>query len=570
VSLPFNQILQGDCRQVMRAFPADSIDLVMFSPPYFGLRAYGVEAEAVWGGDPNCQHDFSVQAPPRRPRSVDDVKDPNSKQATVRGSAFNISGGYFCSKCNAWRGELGLEPTWRMYVEHMVEVCREVKRVLKKTGSMYIVLGDTYQDKNLLGIPWRVAFALIEDGWILRNDIIWYKPNHMPSSVKDRLTQTYEHIFHFVKSRKYYYNLDNIREPHKTESIERWDRALRQKVDSNAKLRRKMLETTGVTVASMVPKWFEYTKHDLAVGRVGGFSYTDPLHKKAYNVKGKNPGNSLEVKWSNPESPIVEHFRRKGSGGHYDYGGLSSPEGKHYAEKGRNPGDTIKVKRGKYKEAGIHSPGERDWYWSEQRNLPPKEEIYRYLVYWKEKSGLSLDDIKRSFHDDGDKVSHWFTRPDSEHGFAYPSKEDWVKLKELLGFDDKYDKAMTETFLVPVTDLGHPLGKNPGDYWSISTKPFKGLHFAVYPVSICVRPILSSAPPDGVVLDPMCGSGTTCLAAQLINLKRWDLLGYEPNETAKSIDWRLKWIGIDINRSYVELARDRLKPYLVKTMLDYG
>jgi DNA modification methylase len=409
-----------------------------------------------------------------------------------------------------------------MYVEHMVEVCREVKRVLKKTGSMYIVLGDTYQDKNLLGIPWRVAFALMEDGWILRNDIIWYKPNHMPSSVKDRLTQTYEHIFHFVKSRKYYYNLDNIREPHKTESIERWDRALRQKVDSNAKLRRKMLETTGVTVASMVPKWFEYTKHDLAVGRVGGFSYTDPLHEKAYNVKGKNPG------------------------------------------------DTIKVKRGKYKEAGIHSPGERDWYWSEQRNLPPKEEIYRYLVYWKEKSGLSLDDIKRSFHDDGDKVSHWFTRPDSEHGFAYPSKEDWVKLKELLGFDDKYDKAMTETFLVPVTDLGHPLGANPGDYWSISTKPFKGLHFAVYPVSICVRPILSSAPPDGVVLDPMCGSGTTCLAAQLINLKRWDLLGYEPNETAKSIDWRLKWIGIDINRSYVELARDRLKPYLVKTMLDYG
>jgi DNA modification methylase len=354
-----------------------------------------------------------------------------------------------------------------MYVEHMVEVCREVKRVLKKTGSMYIVLGDTYagshcgsrdyrekyglnkperydkpspqaeatgyQPKCLMGIPWRVAFALIEDGWILRNDIIWYKPNHMPSSVKDRLTQTYEHIFHFVKSRKYYYNLDNIREPHKTESIERWDRALRQKVDSNAKLRRKMLETTGVTVASMVPKWFEYTKHDLAVGRVGGFSYTDPLHEKAYNVKGKNPGDT--------------------------------------------------------------------WKWSEDT----KEKAWYY----------NLGKIRQ-------------------------------KMRE-LGLPEQ-----------------NPKGRNPGDHWSISTKPFKGAHFAVYPVSICVRPILSSAPPDGVVLDPMCGSGTTCLAAQLINLKRWDLLGYEPNETAKSIDWRLKWIGIDINRSYVELARDRLKPYLVE------
>jgi hypothetical protein len=128
--------------------------------------------------------------------------------------------------------------------------------------------------------------------------------------------------------------------------------------------------------------------------------------------------------------------------------------------------------------------------------------------------------------------------------------------------------------LIPLGDIWtkqtYKFSGNPGDYWSINTKPFKGAHFAVYPVDICIRPILSSCPPNGVVLDPMCGSGTTCLTAQLINLKRWDLLGYEPNETAKSIDWRLKWIGIDINRSYVELARDRLKPYLVKTMLDYG
>jgi hypothetical protein len=128
------------------------------------------------------------------------------------------------------------------------------------------------------------------------------------------------------------------------------------------------------------------------------------------------------------------------------------------------------------------------------------------------------------------------------------------------------DKRLQQDFVNWVHDhAGHVKGANPGDYWSISTKPFKGPHFAIYPVSICVRPILSSAPPDGVVLDPMCGSGTTCLAAQLINLKRWDLLDYEPNETAKSIDWRLKWIGIDINQNYVELARDRLKPYLIET-----
>jgi len=144
-------------------------------------------------------------------------------------------------------GQLGLEPTYEDYVQHIVEVCRELWRVLTKDGSFYLNLGDTYagnklgktdkkvaeyvkdSQKNLvktrpanisakclIGIPWRVALALIDDGWILRNDVIWHKPNCMPSSVKDRLTNTYEHIFHFVKSRKYYYNLDAIRQPHKS------------------------------------------------------------------------------------------------------------------------------------------------------------------------------------------------------------------------------------------------------------------------------------------------------------------------------------------------------------------
>jgi len=166
----------------MKTFPSESIDLVMFSPPYWGLRDYQVE------------------------------------------------------------GQIGLEPTLEEYLDKLVRGCREIKRILKKTGSMYIVIGDSYTStttgslgkngwsrphsrnqsiearkhrnfgkipqKCLLGIPWRLALRLIDDGWILRNDIIWYKPNHMPESVKDRLTNTYEHIFHFVKSRKYYYNLD--------------------------------------------------------------------------------------------------------------------------------------------------------------------------------------------------------------------------------------------------------------------------------------------------------------------------------------------------------------------------
>ena len=143
----------------------------------------------------------------------------------------------------------------QMYIDHLVMICQEIKRVLKKSGSFYLNLGDTYggsgrgyrsapdpkwekardgklkpskvhngnwiQPKQLLGIPERVMIALQDDGWILRNKNVWHKLNSMPSSVKDRLNNTWEPVFHFVKARKYYFDLDAIREPHKASSLDR-------------------------------------------------------------------------------------------------------------------------------------------------------------------------------------------------------------------------------------------------------------------------------------------------------------------------------------------------------------
>ena len=155
-------------------------------------------------------------------------------------------------------GQIGLEDSFEEFIDKLSAVCSQVMRVLKPSGSFYLNLGDTYAGSNmglrdvrvhkslqypeansqypsfsvqskvvgvhrksLIGIPWRIALRLIDDGWILRNDIIWHKPNHMPSSVKDRLSSSYEHVFHFVKSPRYYYDLDAIRVPHKTASIKR-------------------------------------------------------------------------------------------------------------------------------------------------------------------------------------------------------------------------------------------------------------------------------------------------------------------------------------------------------------
>ena len=110
--------------------------------------------------------------------------------------------------------QIGLEETPEKYVESLVNVFEELKTKITSDGNLFVNLGDKYdKNKSLMLIPTLFAIQMIENGWILRNKIIWYKPNHQPSPVKDRLTNTYEEIFHFTKQRKYYYDLDSIRVP---------------------------------------------------------------------------------------------------------------------------------------------------------------------------------------------------------------------------------------------------------------------------------------------------------------------------------------------------------------------
>jgi site-specific DNA-methyltransferase (adenine-specific) len=112
--------------------------------------------------------------------------------------------------------EIGREEAPEDYVADLVHVFRPLRDCLRPDGLLWLNLGDTYRGKSLLGIPWRVALALQEDGWVLRSDIIWHKPNAMPSSIRDRPTTDHEYIFLFARSQDYFYNADAIREPHVT------------------------------------------------------------------------------------------------------------------------------------------------------------------------------------------------------------------------------------------------------------------------------------------------------------------------------------------------------------------
>lgn len=271
----------GDVRDVLRALPAESVNCVVTSPPYWSLRDYGIDP-SIWGGDAECAHEWGagqVVTVGNAPSATKSTLTTNNGRGPLPGNKYSsdntseVSTGQFCGRCNAWRGALGLEPTPALFVAHMVEVFRDVRRVLRKDGTAFVNLGDSYasggqgltkinqaadrtdnkprqerykqegrstgqhggwegraaygsntaidglKPKDLVGIPWRVAFALREDGWWLRQDIIWAKPNPMPESVTDRCTKSHEYVFLLSKSATYYYDAEAIREE---ATWERW------------------------------------------------------------------------------------------------------------------------------------------------------------------------------------------------------------------------------------------------------------------------------------------------------------------------------------------------------------
>ena len=151
-----NFIINGDAGEVLKFMPEGVIQTVVTSPPYFGQRDYDVT------------------------------------------------------------GQVGTEDSWSHYVERLVSIFRHARNALRDDGTLWLNLGDKYHDGTLLGLPWRVALALIDDGWLLRSDVIWHKPNAMPHSVKTRPTTDHEYLFLFSKEKRYYYDADSIREPHVT------------------------------------------------------------------------------------------------------------------------------------------------------------------------------------------------------------------------------------------------------------------------------------------------------------------------------------------------------------------
>jgi DNA modification methylase len=242
----------GDVLSVLAGLPEESVHCVVTSPPYWGLRDYGT---GQWeGGNAECDHKESTARHDGGRVQIDGFHGSAASDSDKGAMNYRT----ICAKCGARRidAQIGLESTPEEYVAKMVEVFRAVRRVLRKDGTLWLNLGDSYatsgtragnrdgnlvketqehrhyyqklavglKEKDLCGIPWRVAFALQADGWYLRSDIIWAKPNPMPESVTDRPTKAHEYLFLLSRSPKYFYDAEAIREPHLPASIERASR----------------------------------------------------------------------------------------------------------------------------------------------------------------------------------------------------------------------------------------------------------------------------------------------------------------------------------------------------------
>lgn len=394
------KFIQGNCLDKIKELPDNYIDCVISSPPYFGLRDYGMKEQ--FGLESNYKDYINNTI-----KVFETFKSKLKDHATIW---WNVGDSYHNFRPTNNKEKLYKHPAYPK--QSISGNRRDLPIESLKRNQRY----NDIKEKDLMMIPNRVAIALQENGWYIRSEIIWHKPNPMPESVRDRPTSCHEKIWLITKNKKYYYDCDAIREPLAKSTIKNSKKKISLKLNKE---------------------------------------------KKPYKI-------------------IDPEFRK----------------------------EII-----------------------ETRNLPDHSLIKEYLSEWKNKSKLTIEQIENHF---GNQAGHhWF-----EKNGSYPSKEDWIELKKLLNFDDKFDKEMTTINFKSGLKQNNPLGRNKRNVWTITTKPCREAHFATFPMDLIEPCVLAGCKEGGIILDPFSGAGTTGIAAK------------KHNRNA---------ILIELNPKYIEIAKKRFE-----------
>lgn len=439
------EVLQGNCLDRLKDIETNSIHSVVTSPPYYALRDYGT---GQWvGGDENCEHQGdNVLGNNRNGLSSGDCSRQANNPALSSGQ---------CVKCGAIKEDeqIGLESTLQGYIDNMVKVFREVRRVLRDDGTVWLNIGDSYngsggaggdynkgglregqnkygkkddaqfKPKDLMLVPHRLAIALQEDGWWVRQDIVWAKNNPMPEPAKDRCVKAHEYIFLLTKSKDYYFDYQAIQEPVADASRKSYQRGSFSKGVNQDRNDNDMGERTNTLDWKYDDVKFNDKRNKRSVWTVNTKAYKG-AHFAVF------PPDLVE-----PCILTTPTITCGGCGKGYIRNTITETIlTKEEAEKMMLLNSNKEDKPYTVKELGVKRSAVVEF-----RNLPNHEEFRKYLKEAKNKTDLTIAKIEELF--DSQAPHHWF-----EKGGSYPSVEDWSMLKEMLNLDDTYDTQMTEVF----------------------------------------------------------------------------------------------------------------------------
>lgn len=573
-------IINGDARETLREMEEESVQCCVTSPPYWGLRDFKLEP-LVWGGTEGCEHEWGLHQTGRVTGGGDRPPDNKWKNVAPDGQYDSQSVRSFCLLCGAWRGSLGLEPTPELYTQHLVEIFREVRRVLRKDGSLWLNLGDSFtrdgrkgqhkpgdsgkqayiydvgggrasacgvgaglKPKDLIGVPWRVAFALQADGWTLRSEIVWAKPNPMPESVRDRPTKSHEQIFLFARARW------SGPEPGRFAAIKdedaRW-LALFLDTEGNICAKRAVSSNGGenfgaqICFASTSESLLSTARRIIGAGAVlqrGGTNA--PMY---YLQLSNNQATGLLHRLypflivKQRQARLAIHLQRV------------------IADSGRERRTKIGQLRGRARADEYTLELERVWARMKLLNHSGDPD----LADVPEPEYGGWRDCERYYYD-ADAIKEPFATDPKEN---YPARaritgRGTQGAAEARGNDRDKSGGFPPRILENRKDLhgptysrhrssirgGQSLQANPGggrnkrSVWTIATAPCKEAHFATFPPALVEPMILAGCPPDGIVLDPFCGAGTTLLVAGRLGRNS---------------------IGVELSPAYCEIAEKRLK-----------
>jgi DNA modification methylase len=574
-----NKIILGNCKEKLKILPDKSVRCVVTSPPYYGLRDYGT---ATWyGGDVSCGHKGKPF------RTKENINKHTGTGTDVKNSEDTQPFKNICEKCGATRidEQIGLEETPEQFISSLVEVFEEVRTKLTDDGTLWVNIGDSYaaaaksrsveqacrksnlqgskgrqisckdqpnkitgdlKPKDLIGIPWMLAFALRAAGWYLRQDIIWHKPNPMPESVTDRCTKSHEYIFLLSKSKSYYYDHEAIKTTMAASSVVRLNQDVEsQDVESQLGSDRVPGKTNGRMKAVSAKKRGHKLPH-------AGFN--KKWDKMTLQEQQENGANKRSV-WTVPTMPFslglkTYHWRLL-EGDAPSCGNLSIMSLNCPVYGGLF--DLVSILLcDEHEVCSYHHKSDIDNYLSEE----PKDGFLpiRMLHAWG-CGGQSLDCFlldnyrpaiyhNRKIHKTDLFVSTTLSCKPSDERTSYIQH----KLTQYGLFGLSHDKP-ENNILEPYFDDTHKpktlyciVGKQELEqsfsYVQIYKKETKKeSHFATFPENLIVDCIKAGSERGDIILDPFSGAGTTALVAS--KLER-------------------NFVGIELNQKYIDISNKRL------------